>query len=922
MTNNDLLPEELARIKIDNQLNEAGWDIVSRDEYIPNHAQAVKEALMVGLKESDYLLFVDNKAIAVVEAKREENDLGFEVATQAENYSMSPRSWYGLWFDGIIPLVYLANGKKLYFKNMLEPDSDYVEITKMHSPKKMLKIINKTSSYGALPRIEKKGLRNCQYNAELAFENSLISGKKKSLAVLATGSGKTYLACLASYRLLNYTPVDRILFLVDRNNLARQTENEFSVFDRTENGMTLSSLYSIKRLKNNEDINGDIVISTIQKLFAVLTGNKLIDSDDDSEDDFIVDCYDDYFNVNEPPVDLGDKITLPKDYFKFIVIDECHRSIYGKWKSVLDYFDQAVILGLTATPTPEAYAYFNNNIIEKYTYEDSVLDGVNVPFRIYDIETKRTLQGGEIGAGTKITEVTRKTGKENIIEPNTGIIYKPEALDRSVIDKKQIQEVLIAYRDSIYTDLYPDREEKWEYIPKTLIFAKNDKHADEIIEAINEVFKEKFDNCMIPNGFAQKITYSAGDSNLLIKNFRIDKEFRIAVTVTLVATGTDIKPLEVVMFMADVKSDVLYTQMKGRGCRSINEDKLKEVTPNANYKDCFYVVDAVGVTKGEKIIPRVYPKGKKKLSLKDLLEHLSHGEVSDDNLALLRDYCSTITNRYKNHPLFERHLDEFIDKFGYSPIYISEKIHDALDNGTLPLYVSPSEPNTERFDLISKLIYNNQAKDKLLELKKGYFVFAPDTPDELLNKGFSVETSRTFIANFEKYLYEHKDDIEALRIIYNSENKLITYSMLVELRDMLLNENRQYVPYFIWKCYKRLDVEGKVVELDLKKNVNALTHLIQIARYAYKKTGELSSLFGSYAQRFNLYVGNTNHNLTETQKTIMHKIADYIVEEGSIDALDLNAIDTDLWRSGVTTFGPQVFAAEMQMLSKYLIGVA
>lgn len=922
MTNNDLLPEELARIKIDNQLNEAGWDIVSRDEYIPNHAQAVKEALMVGLKESDYLLFVDNKAIAVVEAKREENDLGFEVATQAENYSMSPRSWYGLWFDGIIPLVYLANGKKLYFKNMLEPDSDYVEITKMHSPKKMLKIINKTSSYGALPRIEKKGLRNCQYNAELAFENSLISGKKKSLAVLATGSGKTYLACLASYRLLNYTPVDRILFLVDRNNLARQTENEFSVFDRTENGMTLSSLYSIKRLKNNEDINGDIVISTIQKLFAVLTGNKLIDSDDDSEDDFIVDCYDDYFNVNEPPVDLGDKITLPKDYFKFIVIDECHRSIYGKWKSVLDYFDQAVILGLTATPTPEAYAYFNNNIIEKYTYEDSVLDGVNVPFRIYDIETKRTLQGGEIGAGTKITEVTRKTGKENIIEPNTGIIYKPEALDRSVIDKKQIQEVLIAYRDSIYTDLYPDREEKWEYIPKTLIFAKNDKHADEIIEAINEVFKEKFDNCMIPNGFAQKITYSAGDSNLLIKNFRIDKEFRIAVTVTLVATGTDIKPLEVVMFMADVKSDVLYTQMKGRGCRSINEDKLKEVTPNANYKDCFYVVDAVGVTKGEKIIPRVYPKGKKKLSLKDLLEHLSHGEVSDDNLALLRDYCSTITNRYKNHPLFERHLDEFIDKFGYSPIYISEKIHDALDNGTLPLYVSPSEPNTERFDLISKLIYNNQAKDKLLELKKGYFVFAPDTPDELLNKGFSVETSRTFIANFEKYLYEHKDDIEALRIIYNSENKLITYSMLVELRDMLLNENRQYVPYFIWKCYKRLDVEGKVVELDLKKNVNALTHLIQIARYAYKKTGELSSLFSSYAQRFNLYVGNTNHNLTETQKTIMHKIADYIVEEGSIDALDLNAIDTDLWRSGVTTFGPQVFAAEMQMLSKYLIGVA
>lgn len=922
MSNIKLLPEELARIKIDSQLSEAGWDIVNRDEYVPNLAQAVKEALMAGSTESDYLLFVDNKAIAVVEAKREENNLGEVVAEQAENYSKTPRSWYGLWFDGIIPLVYLANGKKIYFRNMLNPDSDYVEIPKMHSPKKMLKIINKASTYGALPKVEKKGLRDCQFNAELAFENSLRMNKKKSLAVLATGSGKTYLACLASYRLLNYTPVDRVLFLVDRNNLAKQTENEFSTFDRTENGMTLSSLYSIKRLRKNDDITGDVVISTIQKLFSVMTGNKLIETDEDECDDFVVDYYEEYYNENEPTIELGDTITLPKDYFKFIVIDECHRSIYGKWKSVLDYFEQATVLGLTATPTPEAYAYFNNNIIEKYTYDDSVMDDVNVPFRIYDIETKRTVQGGEIVAGTNITEITKKSGAENIITPSSNVIYSPQALDRSVIDKNQIKKVLEEYRDSIYTDLYPDREVKWEYIPKTLIFAKSDKHADEIINAIHDVFKCKFDNEIIPDGFAQKITYSAGDSNQLIKNFRIDKNFRIAVTVTLVATGTDVKPLEVVMFMTDVKSDVLYTQMKGRGCRTINEDKLKEVTPNANYKECFYIVDAVGVTKGEKIIPRVHPNGKKKLSLKDLLEHLSHGEVSDDNLILLRDFCSTITNRYKDHPLFERHLDEFIAEFNYSPIYIAEKINNALTKGILPLYISASEPNTERLELINELLSKPKAKDKLLELKKGYYVFAPDTPDELINKGFSIETSRDFIDNFEKYLNDHKDDIEALRIIYNSEDKLITYTMLTELRDKLLSENKQYVPYFIWKCYKRLDVEGKVSDLDQKKSVNALTHLIQIARYAYKKTGELYSLFGVYSQRFNLYVGSTNHNLTETQKEIMHKIADYIIESGSISTMELNSIvDADLWRKGITTFGPQVFAAEMQMLSKFLIGV-
>lgn len=333
-----LLPEQLARIKIDKQLNEAGWDIVSRDEYIPNHAEAVKEALMSGSTESDYLLFIDNKAVAVVEAKREENPLCNDVVLQAENYAHNPRSWYGLWFDDLIPLVYLANGSKILFKNLLDPESDYVELDKMHSPKKMLKLINQTSTYGALPRIEKKGLRDCQYNAEVSFENSLINGKKKSLAVLATGSGKTYLACLASYRLLNYTPTDRVLFLVDRNNLAKQTENEFSTFDRTENGMTLSFLYSINRLKKNEDINGDVVISTIQKLFTVLTGNNLIESDDDESDDFFKDD-----TAQEPSVELGDNLTLAPDHFKFIVIDECHRSIYGKWRAVLDYFKDAII---------------------------------------------------------------------------------------------------------------------------------------------------------------------------------------------------------------------------------------------------------------------------------------------------------------------------------------------------------------------------------------------------------------------------------------------------------------------------------------------------------------------------------------------------------------------------------------------------
>lgn len=763
-----MLPEEKARVKIDKQLNNAGWDIVDRKDYLPNYAMAVKEALMQGGKESDYLLFVDNKAIGVVEAKKESDSLGPKVASQAEHYAKTPQNWYGLWFQGLIPLVYLANGNKIYFKNMLtDSDGDYVELGEMHSPKKMLQLIGKKSEYGALPRIEKRGLRDCQYDAEVNLEKSLKQGKKKALAVLATGSGKTYLACLASYRLLNYTSTKRVLFLVDRNNLARQTETEFSLFDRTENQQPMSSLYQINRLKNKDDIGGDIVISTIQKLFAVLTGQTITDDDEDKEDEKFFSFKD--TDSNQTVVSLGNDLKLPPDYFQFIIIDECHRSIYGKWQSVLNYFKGATILGLTATPTPEAYAFFNDNIIEKYTYDDSVVDGVNVPARVYRIKSNITEHGGTINTGDEVVEITR-SGKEIDSYTATGRIdFAPTQLDRSVIVPDQMRKVLTAYKDSIYTDLFPDRDEIWEYIPKTLIFAKDDNHATEIVNVVKEVFADKFKNGVAPDKFVQKITYSAGDSNALIRDLRTDKEFRIAVTVTLVATGTDVKPLEVVLFMNDVKSDVLYTQMKGRGCRVINEDKLREITPNANTKECFYIVDAVGVTEHDKTIPKPKePGGEQKPkvpTLERLLEYLSHGEVSDDNLALLRDYCASINMRYENNVLFGRHLNIFISDYGFAPKTLAYQINTALSQGTLPPFTSASNDNSARNSLISCLMLNLDARKKLLELHRGYYAIAPGE-DEIIDKGFTKEAAKSFIDSFEKYLNDNADKIEALRMRY------------------------------------------------------------------------------------------------------------------------------------------------------------
>ncbi len=921
-----MLPEEEARIKIDKQLQNAGWEVVSRFEYNRNTPSAVIEASMQGRKESDYLLFIDNKAIAVVEAKRVENILESDVERQAEDYTITPQSWYGFWLtDNRIPLVYLANGNKILFKNMLNPASKYVSINKMHTPKEMLRLIGKTSEYGMLPLIEKNGLRECQYRAEVNLEKSFKSGKKKALAVLATGSGKTYLACLASYRFLNYTPVKRILFLVDRNNLARQTKSEFDKFDRTETKQTLGELYLVNRLKSPDDIQGDVIISTIQKLYAVLTGKTVIEDDEDKEDEF---SLEDDEKHSKEIVKLGDNLKLPPDYFQFVIVDECHRSIYGRWQSVLNYFKAAKVLGLTATPTEEALAYFDKNIIENYSYDDSVVDGVNVPKRIYRIATNTSIHGGAIEEGEQFNEKSKRSGEITERTATKRIDYSPNALDRSIVDMNQIETVLAEYRDIIYTQLYPDRKndtglEDWAHIPKTLIFAKDDNHATAIVESVKKIFGEKFSSKTVPDNFVKKITYSSGNSNDLIRDFRVEQDFRIAVTVTLVATGTDIRPLEVVFFMNDVKSEVLYTQMKGRACRTISDDKLKEVTPNAQTKSFYYIVDAVGVTESEKHMTKSGSSGTSPtpLSLERIIERIAHGEVSDENLEQLRDYCASIHRRYESNPLFVHRLDSFTSEFGFAPRTLADNINKALSQG-LPPFENASQSNSVRMELVSCLIDNNEARKQLLEMQKGFYAEVFGHDDWVIESGFTHETALSFTETFEKYLAENKDRIEALRIIYNSEDKLITYSMLCDLRDKLLSENHQYTPSMIWSNYKLIDTEGCVENFDTKHNVKALTHLIQIVRYAYKKSSTLTSLFTNFSQRFNLYCGQVQRTLTVEQKEIMRQIAEYVVNDGAIGLKELNAYDTDLWKKGILSLGAQALGQEIQTLSKFILKVA
>ena len=422
-----LKPEEQARVLIDEMLAAAGWAVVPRSEYLDvPHAQAVTEALTKGNNEADYLLFLDGKAIGVLEAKRAENSLGMHVAEQTAKYSAGALPWYQTWTKPL-PFLFMCNGDKLLFCDRRDfaagEPLEFLELKKMFTPKEVAIRAELKSEFAKMPAVPavqtkaKAGLRQCQYDAICNLELSFKHGKKKALIVLATGAGKTFTACTAAYRLLNYTPAKKVLFLVDRNNLGKQAEGEFGTYKLTETGIPFSDEYVVQRLHNVKDIEkSHVVISTIQRLYAVLTGQTFVDTDDD-ESELDGDSTNDQSSVS---IELPQDLKVARDTFDLIIVDECHRSIYGKWKQVLDYFNTARVVGLTATPTEEAYAFFNKNTVVEYTLEDSIRDGVNVPPRVFRIKTLVSSQGGTIGQGEHVERITLLDGsRPQCREPGT-----------------------------------------------------------------------------------------------------------------------------------------------------------------------------------------------------------------------------------------------------------------------------------------------------------------------------------------------------------------------------------------------------------------------------------------------------------------------------------------------------------------------
>lgn len=879
-----MTPEEKARIKIDQWFVDAGWEVINRDEYEPTStAVAIREGLLKDNLEADYFLFINGKAVGVLEAKREETDaFSSKVCEQAALYARSVPNIYQT-YQKPLPFIFTSNGKELYFCDFREQDHYFKQIMTIPTPHELVKELGINDYFAGLPTLRKKGLRDCQYEAITELEKSFRSGQKRALMVLATGAGKTYTACLAAYRMLSYTPMRRVLFLVDRNNLGKQAEGEFGTFRLTENGEAFNTIFTVNRLRSSFiPSDSNVIISTIQRLFSFLKGDTIEDNENDDE--------------NEPTeeVTLPPNPNLPHDYFDMIIIDECHRSIYGNWRKVLEYFDTARLVGLTATPIPETMAFFNNNRIVNYTLEKSIVDGVNVDCRVYRIKTQVTETGGAILEGEKFKEETRYTGEVKTVSSKENKTYTNKELNRSVINPAQIKLILSTYRDVVYTELFndPQREPNMDYLPKTLIFALNEVHATNIVQIAKEVFGRTDDR------FVQKITYSAGDSNELIRQFRNDKDFRIAVTCTLVATGTDVKPLEVVMFMRDVESLPLYVQMKGRGVRTIGDEQLRNVTPNAFSKDCFYLVDAVGVTEHEKTIPTASDEATtKNITLKELLERISHGYTPDEYLKRLAATLARIYNKAD-----DSQRKEFARLSRADMKELSARIYDTFEKGTLPPFVSTEKPNLERKGLVSPLANHADARRYLLILAAGFVNTLMPGEDTLISKGFSIEDAKNTTEAFEEFCRENADEIEALRIIYNNEGEPITYSMLKDLEYKLKMANNHFTPKQIWNSYAVLS-PSKVKRSTTKEESDALTNIIQLVRYAFRQIERLDSVVTTSKQYFNLWLGQNQREITGKQREVISRIVDYIASNGACTVKDIREDDATHAAQMIRAFG-------------------
>ena len=873
-----MTPEEKARIEIDTMLEQAGWVVQDRSELNirASVGVAIREFVMKDNGESDYLLFVNGKAIGVIEAKKAELSLS-GVENQSQGYACNLPQGVRC-YQMPLPFIYESNGSEIYFRDCRDEICRSRKIFNFHKPEALAELISQDSTLRnrllVLPELDKDGLRDCQIEAITGLENSLKSNKPRALIQMATGAGKTFTTCNFTYRLLKHAKAKRILFLVDRNNLGEQTKKEYEQFKPKGENKAFTDIYIVQHLQQNKiDKDAKIVITTIQRLYSMLRGEE--DYDEKNEE---FSAFEQNTSLGKPKEVIYNK-DLPTEYFDFIVVDECHRSIYGDWRQVLECFD-AFTIGLTATPSKQTLGYFNKNLVSEYPYERSVADKVNVGYEIYRIRTDVGENGGQIDKGFTVPVRDKKTRKQNYETLDEDLVYSKNDLDRTVLVPDQIRTVLECYKTTVFEELFPEREKTW--IPKTLIFAKDDNHAEEIVRITREVFNKG-------NDFCKKITYNVSGVKAkdLIAEFRTSPDFRIAVTVDMIATGTDIKPLEVVMFMRDVHSELYYEQMKGRGCRTVNNTDLKQVTPNAEVKNRFYLIDAVGVTESKKSASQPLER-KRSISLKNLMEQVAVGNVEDDILSSLAGRISAIDANIDNDDV-ER-VKEMTS--GKTLSDIANDILDIVDYNFGEDF--SKEEILDKKDEVVKYFYEPKFRNLVLELKDKSKLYIDElTPATVISAEFSVQKAQELTTNFKNFIENNKDEIDALSIIYNKsyKDRHLTYEKIRDLTEKLSKEMPPLETANLWHAYQILD-RSKV---KTKAPERLLTNIVQLVRFAMGMDEILEDFSSVANSKFELWKGRQikrGVTFTDEQKQWLEEIKNYIISNAYMELSDVqNALE-------------------------------
>ena len=896
----DQTAENKARVQIDAMLQSAGWTIQDPKE-INVHASRGVVIRYFKLKhpfgEADYVLFIDSIAAGIVEAKPEGTTLT-GVEAQTDKYSKGLPDGLPAYLRPL-PFLYQSTGAETRFTNKLDPEPRSRQVFHFHRPETLACWLQEGGLRGAvpasmatggmlrarlknLPPLETRGLWPAQIDAIRNLETSLAADRPRSLIQMASGSGKTFTACNFIYRLIHYGGARRVLFLVDRANLGRQALKEFQQFRTPDDGRKFTELYNVQHLQSNHiDPVSRVCITTIQRLFSMLKGEPELDPATEEPSAF------QYPILSKEPVPVVYNPEIPVEMFDIIVTDECHRSIYQLWRQVLEYFD-ASIIGLTATPSKQTLGFFNQNLVMSYTHEQAVADGVNVDFQVYRIRTKITEQGSKIEAGLWVDRRNRLTRRVRWESLDDDLVYQPSQLDNDIVAMDQIRTVVRTFRDRLFTEIFPGRTEA----PKTLIFAKDDSHADDIVQVVREEFGRG-------NEFAVKITYrtTGVKPETLIQEFRNSYNPRIAVTVDMIATGTDIRPVECVFFMRDVKSRVLFEQMKGRGARVISETDLQGVTKDTRCKTQFVVVDAVGVTERE-LADSISLERNPSIPLDRLLQSIALGNRDPDAVSSLASRLARLDRQFSRED--KQALAQLAG--GVELREISRGLVDALDPD-IQLEAAkkatgletPSAPEIEKAakQLMDKalepVVTKPAFRNRLVDLKKEYEqTIDTVSSDEVLAAGYSEaarEQARKTVQSWEQFIQDNRDEITALQVLYSRPyRQRLTFKEIKELAAAVKSPPRSLTPEALWQAYALLE-KSKV----RGSGKRVLTDLVSLVRFALKQEDELVPFEDTVKDRFEAWLSEQEaggRQFTEEQRHWLELIRDHVATSMSMEMED------------------------------------